>query len=272
MILKMIIHDLSLFKNKTFKDNKMKRILQNQLVVVLLCMVFLSCDDGNEEFPLAATLKVVHAASGVPDIHVDYFGSQGDMFTFNANRPLRFSAGERFTIPANEARTLRFTYATDTTVEVFSDNVQLEAGQITTYYITGDSAILSGFLLTETFQNYTDSVFGVNFVNAATDLANVGLRVIQTDTAGVNDTTIVFSTIGSGTSTGFGQYEATGRIEEYTFEYINASDSVLADFSIDPLRRRREKVFKNITVPLIGTPDDGEGNSALRTTGFDNFD
>ena len=221
--------------------------------------------------PHPGSLLVVHAAAGAPEVHIDYFGADSEPISFANNPTLRFGEEERFTLPANELRQISLTYKSDTNTVVFNTDVSVQAGEISSFYVTGDSANLSGFLLTETFQNYADSLFGVNFIHAADDLETISVRAILTDTAGVKDTTQVAVSLTAQSSTGFNQFEATSRVFDYTFQYHNASDSVLASYSINPRQNRREKVFKNITVPLVGRPDDGEGNSNLRTIDIDNF-
>ena len=246
----------------------MKIFYKQTLLLFVSCLLFGSCEEENS-FPQAVALKVVHAASGAPAVHINYFGR--DIDNFSVNPTLRFGANERFTLPARETRNIRFSYASDTTTEVYASQIDLEAGQISTLYLVGDSANLSSFVLPETFRNYSDSVFGVNFVHAAGDLEAVAIRAIQTDREGLNDTTMVSLSLAPQTATGFSQYEATARIQEYNFQFLDASDEILVSFRIDPLRRRREKVFRNITIPLIGMADDDPGNSTLQAVQIDNF-
>ena len=233
------------------------------IIPILFCM---SCNE-EEDFSKAAALRVIHGVSDAPSVHVNYIGIE--TLNFSINPELGYGQDELYTLPANVARDIAFTYSVDTTRQVFNQELTLSPGQISSLFLVGDSANLSGFLLTETFQNYSDSVFGVNFVHAANGLEALQVRVIQTDTAGANDTTLVSSSLSAQSATGFEQYEATGRIEKYTFEYLDASDSVLADYLIDPFDF--SAVFRNITVPIIGKPDDGEGNSTLKTIDIDNF-
>ena len=257
---------------KNTKSSIMKMITKMCSLAIVVSMLFASCSEDETNFPDAASLRVIHAASDAPPVHVNYFGDDLPVLNFSINRALNFGQDSEFTIPANEARNLKFTYVTDTTTEVFSTPITLDAGQIVSFFLVGDSAELSSFTISESFQNPTDSVFGVNFVHASIELEeSISIRIIVTDTTGVSDTTNLSSSLSFGETSGFSNYEATGRIDEYRFEYLNQSDSMLARLNLDPLRIRREKVFRNITVALIGAPDDGEGNSTLRIDQFDNF-
>ena len=102
-------------------------------------------------------------------------------------------------------------------------------------------------------------------------LSAVSVKAIQMDTAGVADTTIVSTSLMFQSATVFNQFEATSGIDNYTFQYLYSKDSVLVSFSIDPLSRRREKVFRNIMLPLIGKAVDSYGQSSLRIFQLDNF-
>ena len=246
----------------------MKTIYNLFLGLIILGLPLSACEENNDVFPNAATLKVVHAAPDVPITHVNYLGLD---INFSSGLALSFKSNRRFNLPAGEARSIIFTYLEDTTRQVFSQNITLDAGEISTYYIVGDSANLSGFLTTEVFQNYQDSVFGVSFVHASDDSEILAIRAIQLDNEGVSDTTLVTNSLAFQETTDFLPFESTTRIDAYTFQYLDASGSILASFSIDPLRRRREKVFRNITLPLVGRTDDGEGGSSLEVIQIDNF-
>ena len=238
------------------------------LPIIIAFPLLAGCSD-DESFPQAASLKVAHAAPGAQEVHVNYLGFES--LNFSVNPTMGFGEAARYTLPANEARNVRFTYASDTTQVVYNREITLDPGQVATFYLAGDSAGLSGFLLTETFQNYTDSVFGVSFVHAANDPETVSVRAIQVAAGGLTDTTSVEAPLTLEAATDYIQFEATAGVEGYTFQYLDVADSVLASFTIDPLRTGREKVFRNITLPFIGSLDDGTGNSTLSVTLIDNF-
>ena len=249
--------------------NKMKTFYTQLIMLFALCSLLMACESEDGSFSQAATLRVVHTVPDAPSVHVNYFGF--DELNFSVNPVLRFGRNQRYTVAANELRDVRFTYASDTTQVVYNREITLDPGQVATFYLAGDSAGLSGFLLTETFQNYTDSVFGVSFVHAANDPETVSVRAIQVAAGGLTDTTSVEAPLTLEAATDYIQFEATAGVEGYTFQYLDVADSVLASFTIDPLRTGREKVFRNITLPFIGSLDDGTGNSTLSVTLIDNF-
>ena len=240
----------------------MKTFYTQFINLLPLCFLLIACENEDNSFSQAATLRVVHTVPDAPPVHVNYFGF--DELNFSVNPVLRFGRNQRYTLAANELRDVRFTYSEDTTRQVFNQDVTLDAGQIATLYLVGDSANLSSFMLNDVFQNYRDSLFGVRFVHASDDLEAVSARVIRLNDDGSGDTTSLVSDFAFESASDFITFPAIGQVDDYTFQYLNASDSVLASLTIDPLRSRSEKVFRNIILPIIGRTDDGEGNSSLR--------
>ena len=238
------------------------------------CLLLTSCSDEDESFSQAASLKVVHAASGAPPVHVDYFGPELENLNFSINRTVSFASSSRFTIPANEVRDLRFTYASDTTTEVFVDEINLEAGEIATYFLLGDSANLTSAIIQDTgHKTFADSANAVRFVNMAEGVESLNI--------GIQDSTIeLASGLGFSQGSDFIEVDATLSNVEYTFEFKDDQDSVLTTF-----RFRQYSVFSfggtvfisvralrdNVTLALIGQADDGEGNSTLRVVQVNNF-
>ena len=67
------------------------------------------------------------------------------------------------------------------------------------------------------------------------------------------------------------EFTATTGVEIYAFTFKNQEGDVVDSFELEPLRRVREAVFKNLSLALIGRADDGEGNSNLRVIQINNF-
>ncbi len=241
---------------------------------LLTAILFFSCSEEDEnDFLQAGSLKVVHAASGAPPVHVDYFGANFNV-NFSINPTLAFATSERFTIPANERRDLRFAYASDTTTEVFMDEISLEAGQIVTYFLLGDSANLSASMIMDTgHKTFTDSANAVRFINMA--------EGVESLTIGIQDSTVALaSSLGFSQGSDFIEVDATLQNENYVFTFKDDSDSLLTSFNF-----RQYQVFNfpgfffvntfalrdNVTLALVGKADDGDGNSALQVVQVNNF-
>ena len=251
-------------------------LLYKQATVLFITfLVLLSCSEEDESFPLAASLTVVHGVPDAPAVHVNYFGRELEVLNFSINSTLGFRSGERFTIPANETRDVRFTYASDTTTEVLNRPVTLNVGQISTLFLLGDSANLSSVIIEDTgLQIFQDSLNGIRFINFSEDIGAVNVGLVDSSIA-----------IGSGLSfsdaTEFIEFDATLENSEYNFTFKNDADSVLASF-----RFQQYQIFdfpgfffvntlalrRNVTLALVGNADDGEGNSTLSVVRVNHFD
>ena len=241
---------------------------------LIVAFIFFSCSEEERTFAQSASLSVVHAASGAPSVHVDYFGETLDQLNFSINPTLAFASSNRFVIPSNEARPLVFTYASDTTTEVFSESVSLEPGQIATFYLVGDSANLSSRLINDTgFVTFSDSANAVRFINLAEGVESLNI--------GIQDSTATLaSSLAFGDATEFITVDATLENERYTFTFNDPEGNQLTTFRFDqwlvfnfpgsffasPITFR-----KNVTFVLVGQADDGEGNSTLQVARVDNF-
>ena len=241
----------------------MKSFYRQLLIGSVTCICLIACDDDDTDFAGAASLKVVHAIPGAPEIQINYLDEN---IPFATNKAFGFGETKRYTLVTGETAVLRFNFVTDTTRQVFHQDVNLKAGEIATLYLKGDSTNLSSIFSIDSFANYPDSVFGVNFVHGADGLGPVSIRSISLDNSGMSDTTTLVSMPASGSVSDFFQLKATKRIDRYAFQYLDGSDSVLASLEVEPLKDRSSKVFKNITLPLIGSP--GEGASIIE---IDNF-
>lgn len=237
------------------------------MVVALLPLP--SCDENEPNVPQASTIRVVNTIQGIGDIDLrDFQGS----FMLSGSDKIGYGLAERFTVIAGSSVPLDIVPTSDTLNTIFSDVLEFpEPGSITSVYLTGDSIDVQAFQLQEQFTNYSDSIFGVRFIHASDDTEPVSIRSIQIDTTGVADTTTVFSSLAFQSGTEFFQFEATSRIDDYTFQYLDATDNVLQSVTINPLQNFQLKVFKNISVALIGRTDDSSSSSSLGLIRYDNF-
>ena len=243
-------------------------------IVLCLCLILISCTEEDDGFALAASLTVVHGAAGAPSVHVDYFGDELEELNFFINPPLTFGSDNRFTIPANETRTLGFTYATDTTRETFAEEIRLRPGQISTYFLLGDSANHTSVMLDDTgLKTFQDSLNAVRFVNMATGVESL--------TIGFEDSTAVLAsglTFGEGTE--FMEVDATLANPNYHFTFKDETDSVLASYNFEQYQIlifpgltfvSTRALRRNLTFALVGKLEGGEGNSSLEVVQINHF-
>ena len=209
----------------------MKKILNYLTLIVILSLALSACEENEiiVEEP-AASLSVVHAASGAPPVHVDYFGETIEQLDFSINPTLSFASSNRFVIPSNETRALGFTYASDTTNVVFEEEVTLAPGQIATYFLLGDSLNLSSRLIDDAgLVTFRDSTNAVRFINLAEGVQSLNI--------GIQDSTAtVASSLAFGDATEFITVDATLENERYDFTFKNEADSTLTTLGFDQWR------------------------------------
>jgi len=228
--------------------------------ILLLALIMTACsEEGPNDFPRAASLTVVHAAAGVPAVHVEYFGDELEALDFSINPTLAFGDNDRFTLPANESRTLNFIPASDTTSVVFKEEISLQDDAIATYFLLGNSDNLSSRTIeTRGLQRLTDSVNAIRFINMAEGVTSLNI--------GIRDSTV---TLGSDLSfaapTEFIEVDARLENENYIFTFKDAQDTELATFNFQQYRIFDFPGFfsvqtlalrRNVTLALVGRLDD----------------
>ena len=240
------------------------------LWLLLFCAGLLACDDESTEISQTASLKVVHAVTEAPEIYVNYFNED---ITFANFTTLPFGNTARYTLPAGETTSIEVTYVGDTTRQVFEQQVTLEAAQISTLYLVGDSANVSSVFIEDVgLRTLKDSLNAIRFINLSEDVGAV--HVGLADSALVIAADLAFSS-----ATGFIDFDATLDNVRYTFTFKDNADSVLASFSYEqffvfPFPGADPFVislYDNVTLALVGQADDGEGNSTLRVIRVDHF-
>ena len=235
------------------------KTVKHLFVIVVALIGMCGCEENEPNVPLASTLRIVN---GIQDIGtIDLRGFEGNISFFGANT-IGYGDHFRFTIPANATTDLQIAPAADTLNIILSETITPERnGGIYSFFLLGDSTQVESFLVEESFTNYEDSIFGARFINLSGDSQPLAVRAIAIDTAGINDTTIVATDLSYRSMTGFGQFEGKGFIGQYIFQYLDADGEVLISETVLPADDN--VVFKNITLPLIGKFDDGQGGNTL---------
>lgn len=253
------------------------KIAKLSLGLLISLPILFSCSEEDQTVIQSASLTVVHAASGAPGVHVDYFGQDIENLNFSINPTLSFAANDRFVIPANQSRPIHFTYALDTSTVVFIDEVSLSSGQIATYFLLGDSANLFSVIINDTgLRTFQDSLNAIRFINLAEGIESLSV--------GIQDSTIALAAgLGFSQSSEFIEVDAILENEAYDFTFKDDADSVLASFRLEQWRILifpipdfepiiiPSTVRKNVTLALVGDADGGEGSSTLQVVRIDNY-
>ena len=250
--------------NKLHHNLTTMKTMRKQLFLGLIgAILFASCEENEPGVPQAATVRVVNAILDVAEIDLRNF--QGN-FSLNGSDEINYAFSQRYTVPASADIALDVAPTADTLDIIFSDVLRFdEAGSINTIVLFGDSTRVESFTIEESFSNYSESIYGIRFLNLSEDSEAVFPRAISLDTAGVRDTT-VYEAISFREATAFNQVESGERIENWTFQYLDADDNVLYSNTVPLFFFFTPPTFRNITIPIVGRFDDGEGGSNL--TGF----
>lgn len=241
----------------------MKTMKKHLLLGLMGAIVFASCEENEQDVPQSATVRVVNAILDVGEIDLRDF--QGN-FSLNGSDEINYAFSQRYTVPASTDIALDVAPTSDTLDIIFSDVLRFdEAGSINTIVLFGDSTRVESFKLEEKFTNYDNPSYGIRFLNLSEDSEAVFPRAISLDSAGVRDTT-VFEAIAFREATVFNQVQSGEGIENWTFQYLDAEDNILYSTQVPLFFFFTPPDFRNITIPLVGRFDDGQGGSSL--TGF----
>ena len=250
----------------------MKKLEKNRFIFCFICLIMSACIEEDDNFPQAASLKIVHAAAGAPSVYINYLGI--DDPNFSVNPALSFGDYERLTLPANELQTIRFTYTTDTTSEVYRESIILNTGQISTFFLLGDSVNLSSAIIDDVgHQTLRDSLNAIRFVNMSQDIGEI--HIALKDSSEIISADLSFSEM-----TQFIEFDATLKNPTYNYTFMNDEDSVIASYEFRQYNVIDFPGFffvstlalqKNVTLALIGRVNDGQGNGTLSVVQINNF-
>ncbi len=226
-------------------------------LIIVACATLLSVWSCSEDERIleATSLKVVHTGVDAPGLHVLYTQFDED-FAFANNPVLSFGGNNRFTIIANEERSIAFVNSTDTTSTVLSTSVNLPAGNISTLFLTGRDSNINTLLLEDALLQHNDSTAGFRFINLAPDSQSLIFEADQ----GISPLSLGFEE-----ATEFLEVDATSANGSYSFEIKDGAGNVLTTYSTTA------PVFRNTTLAIIGLVDNGTGGNSLQVIRVDSF-
>lgn len=239
--------------------------VQKTFAVLALAIIIFSCskDDG---FLTPASLKVVHAIEGAPNVYLKNFASPN--FGFVVMPTLGYSQFKRLTLLDNKTQSIGVTFATDTTTQVFTEEFDLKAGEIATCFLVGnENNVSSVFFMDEGLTSLQDSVNAIRFINLSTD---VNALTIDYDGA----TTNLISDMTLNSASDFIKVDATLSNLSYLFRFNDDQGNVVASYThqqwlVYPWATYKRSFQENITLALVGALDDGQGNNTLSVIKID---
>lgn len=240
----------------------MKRLKQFIYVFIGLAVIS-ACEENKLDSPQVSTLRVVNAILDVGEVELREFQAN---FSSRSSTEIRYASTQRYTVATGQDISVDVAPTSDTLDIIFSDVLRFdEAGSINTVVLYGDSNRVESFILEEEFNNYDTPSYGIRFLNLSEDSEPVFPRAISLDSAGVRDTT-VYEAIDFREATVFNEVQSGESIENWTFQYLDAEDNILYSTQVPLFFFFSPPDFRNITIPLVGRFDDGQGGSSL--TGF----
>lgn len=236
--------------------------IKNLFFVLVITCCFVACEEDDNSPQAISSLKIVHAVTNAPPIHVNYFGEN---INFAGNPALVFSEDARYTLPANLDRTIVFTSVEDTLNSVYQQSVNFNVGDIHTLFLTGQGENIEGLLLKDQLLTLSDSAVGVRFINLSPNIGTISVDF-------GNESDPVISDLGFRESSDFIKLPATKDIGAYLFEFKDNEGNMQASANFNPLPRAgRKPIFRNITFVLLGLVEDEGGISPLGVSQIDHY-
>ena len=239
----------------------MKMNVKYLMLVGLL--IFISCADDEDDFPMAASLKIVNAVVDAGTLEVKDFDGN---LTFFGSRTIGFGSNVRFTLPINSSRDIIIVQAEDTLNTLLNEPIVLdEAGGIYSLFLTGDASNVETMLIRDEYLNYQDSLVGLRFINLSPGSLPISVGIM-------GETENLVSGLEYRNVSDFNQLDATTNSVPYTFEFKDSDGNVLITKTIDPLPPFGTKsVFQNLTLVMIGLPNLSGGSDNLSIAVINHF-
>jgi hypothetical protein len=251
------------------RENKMKKLINDIILMMTLCVAISSCKKDEEVLQAPATLTIVNGIAGITPL-VTNFHNDTKLDYYKTAQQIAAYASVRYTGYVGDYN-LGLYRLTDTTKVYYQYNLNLEQNSIKSLYLAGTVAEPESFITSEKIPIYKpdENTIGIRFVNLSkgSGLVNVVLRtpskilVTNIDYKGVTDFQSVIPSVPVGTGLANSIFDfkdaVTGvTIASYTFSYVATT--------LQPYLNR------NITVVLRGVRG-ATGTSAPGAFQVDNF-
>ena len=216
--------------------------------ILLLSILFLSCEKETDvRTAYVADFRIVNVVTGGGTAKLN------NLATNIANNPSTvgpLTTGSSFFLePGNP--NIYVWPSTDSLSPYYNANGSVTVTADESYFLVigGTPASPASVLVKESWQNYTDSVVGIRFVNMSPNSTPVNV------TLSTSTTTNQFSNVAFKDITDFKQFPATSNVTNYTFQVRRASspNTVLSSFSISVATGTSAiPRFKNVTIVFRG--------------------
>ena len=212
----------------------------------MITVLFSACQKSEFEAKPFASLKIVNVVAGGTTAKLN------DLALNISNNPATISnntTGTTFAVVAGTPDI--YVWPTTDSLSPYynsTKSVAMGANEYYTLFLGGTPASPQPVLVKESYQDYTDSVMGIRFINMSPNSTPV--NVTLSTSTGVNQ----FENLAFKDYSEFKQFPATSNISSYTFQVrrVSSPNTVLASVAISVSGTAAIPRFKNVTIVFRG--------------------
>ncbi|MDB5133996.1 MAG: hypothetical protein JWP37_599 [Mucilaginibacter sp.] len=217
-------------KSRPLETILMKKL--NYILLPVLLLTILSCKKtDNKIITPSANLLIANVVAG------------GSTLTFNPTTAVISNNGStNFPVPTGQSQISLSDNSQSPAVNYYNQSfMATNAGNYTLFLAGGSPALIDPILIQEHYQNYTDSVCAVRFINLSPNSSPVSVNITG-QTNGSEVTSLAYKAYSS-----FKQYPAKKANVNYAFQFRNATTGALiASYTLVT------PYFHNVTIVLRG--------------------
>ena len=200
--------------------------------------------------PQLASVNVVNAVINASAIKVNTTGSNITYASYTDS--VKFGAFKLYSLNAGSEAPLSIVATADTTKFLFNASLSINAGEMYSLFLAGQYPAADTVWVREAFNNYTDSLIGVRFINLSPNSSSVKINIKG------NTTQNEVASLGFKQFTDFKQYVAKSANANYQFEVRDAvTSALLTNFTLTYTR------FHNHTLVIKGLAGVTSGANAF---------
>ncbi|MFN3667245.1 MAG: DUF4397 domain-containing protein [Sediminibacterium sp.] len=222
------------------------KFLTNLTMLLLFLSAFFSCKKKEFSTVPITSLRIVNVVTGGTTARLNYYPTNINNIPATAAQSL---SGGVFSLPAGNPDIYVWPI-TDSLKPYYNSNkgLSMAAGEYFTLFLCGTSTTPEGILVKENYQNHTDSVMGVRFINLSPNSTPVNVT-LSTSTS-VNE----FANVAYKQISDFKQFHTKSVNATYTFQVRSAVNpgTILSSVTITLTGTSAIPRFKNLTLVFRG--------------------
>lgn len=249
-----------------------------KLAAFLLVLHFVSCKKSTVSTSPLASLNIVNATVNLGSVKANFTGTNKTLVNYWAgiSTTVAYGANTAYGVNAETDVPLAIapfsTTPLDTLHPVYRNTLHLVNGGLYSLYLAGQTGAVDTILVKESIPAYTDSLFGMRFINLSYNSTPVNVTL----TVGTTVTT-EFSNIAYKGSSNFKSYQAKYNTAPDTIRVRDvATNTQLAQYVLIPSGSTNTTTslfprFFNCTLALVGQTGVTSGTNALKIIRVNNY-